>query len=130
MLNISSDVSGIFAGISGYTSGNNATNISAFFKKNYPLIKIKADSDILNVISSVPDIKKCAAVICGTGFAIFANDGANLYRTGGWGYLLDSVGGGFGLGKAALCASLAERDGFGKKTLVKADITEPDSTFP
>ena len=119
MLNISSDVSGIFAGISGYTSGNNATNISAFFKKNYPLIKIKADSDILNVISSVPDIKKCAAVICGTGFAIFANDGANLYRTGGWGYLLDSVGGGFGLGKAALCASLAERDGFGKKTILK-----------
>lgn len=118
MLNIPSDISGIFAGISGYTSGDNASYFSAFFKKNYPLIKIQAGSDIINVISSVPYVEKCAAVICGTGFVIFANDGEKLHRIGGWGYLLDSLGGGFGLGKAAICAALFENDGFGKKTLL------------
>lgn len=49
---------------------------------------------------------------------MYANENGKLSRIGAWGYLLDELGGGFGLGRAVLRASLAERDGFGRKTLL------------
>ncbi|MBQ4110642.1 MAG: helix-turn-helix domain-containing protein [Clostridia bacterium] len=124
LTSIHSDIHGIFAGISGYLSGNNYELFNARFKKNYPLLNITLDSDIRNVISSATNLNKCIAVICGTGLAIFANENGNLKRLGAWGYLLDDIGGGYGIGREALRASLAERDGFGKKTIITAMVEE------
>ncbi|MBQ2967876.1 MAG: XRE family transcriptional regulator [Clostridia bacterium] len=112
------DVFGVFAGIAGFMSGENGKNLYALLNKKYPLLKKELGSDILNVIYSSHATERCLAVILGTGAAVYANEQGKLSRIGAWGYLLDELGGGFGLGKAALQASLAERDGFGRKTLL------------
>ncbi len=118
LLSVRQDVSGVFAGIAGCSSGNNGEKMSALLSKAFPLLKITLRSDIENVFASATDKENCVAVICGTGFSIFAKERDILHRVGGWGYLLDDIGGGFGLGRAALRAALAERDGFGQKTLI------------
>lgn len=118
LLSICPDVAGVCAGVAGYLSGNNSTNFQSFFKSAYPLLKINLNSDICNVVDSVPQLKSCVAVICGTGFAVYAYAEGTLSRVGAWGYLLDNIGGGFGIGKEALRTSLAQRDGFGEKTLI------------
>ena len=118
-LSISPDVRGIYVGIAGYNSGKNSENINAFLKQKYASIKIKCNSDILNVISSVTEQEKCTAIISGTGSVVYAKNRDKIYRTGGWGYLLDQAGSGYDIGREALCAVLAEDDGIGMATLLK-----------
>lgn len=118
LLQTQPDISGIFAGVAGFMSGENGKNMRASLNKKYPLLKIEMGSDILNVIYSSHATERCLAAILGTGAAVYANEKGKLSRIGAWGYLLDEMGGGFGLGKATLQAALAERDGFGRKTLL------------
>ncbi len=118
LLEVRQDISGVFAGISGCSSGNNGEKMTALLSMAFPLLKITLRSDIENVFSSATDKENCVAVICGTGFSIFAKQKDTLHRVGGWGYLLDDIGGGFGLGRQALRAALAQHDGFGEKTVI------------
>lgn len=112
------DVLGVFAGVAGCGSGSNGEKMSAILSKTFPLLKISLAGDIANVFASATDKENCVAVICGTGFSIFAKEKDKLNRVGGWGYLLDDISGGYGLGRQALRAALAERDGFGEKTVI------------
>ena len=124
LLSVSRNVVGVFAGIAGCSSGNNASLLLDNLSKAFPLLPISITSDIANVFASATDKENCIAVICGTGFSIFAKEKENLHRVGGWGYLLDDIGGGFGIGRQALRAALAERDGFGKKTVITKMVEE------
>ena len=119
-----SHIEGIFCGVAGSMSGENGKKIKAFLHKKYPLLKSEVGSDILNVIYGGPSADKCIAVILGTGFAVYANQNEELSRIGAWGYLLDDLGGGFGLGKAVLQAVLAENDGLGEKTMLTDLVQE------
>lgn len=119
LLAICSEVAGVFVGMAGFFSGENSVVIEKFFKKTYPLLNVGLSSDISNVIASATDLEKCVAVICGTGFCVYANQNNKLSRAGGWGYLLDCMGGGFDIGREALRATLAVDDGFGKNTIIK-----------
>lgn len=57
-------------------------------------------------------------MIAGTGASLFIRSG-NIYKhIGGWGYLLDSAGGGYTMGQKALRAVVREADGRGEKTLL------------
>lgn len=59
-----------------------------------------------------------ACIICGTGSACFLRKGNELHRIGGWGYLLDSGGSGYDLGRDALEAALRDHDGRGQPTVL------------
>lgn len=118
MLEFHSEVDGVFCGIAGGSSNDNKKLIYDFFKKTYPGLKVNIDSDIINVMCSVPELDDCIAAICGTGFSVFANTGNNIHRIGGWGYLLGKNGSGFDIGRDALNAVLAYEDGFGEKTII------------
>ena len=59
-----------------------------------------------------------ACIICGTGSACFLRRGSELIRIGGWGYLLDSGGSGYDMGRDALEAALRHFDGRGEPTLL------------
>ncbi len=124
LFEISPNVDGIFAGIAGCMSGDNATKIVNFLKNAYPYLNITVNSDICNVISSTEIEGNCAAVICGTGFVIYASVNGQMYRVGGWGYLMDDISGGYGLGREAIRAALAEQDGFGEKTQLTSLVTQ------
>lgn len=118
LLAVRHDVAGVFAGISGYFSGNNAGLLNELFSKSFPLLNVTLSSDISNVFASATNLESCIAVICGTGFSIYCKIKDELHRVGGWGYLLDDIAGGYGIGRKALIAALAERDGFGEHTII------------
>ena len=112
------EVDGIFLGQAGFVSGNAGVGIDAHLRNVYPGVKIKCMTDIINVISSATAMEECTAVISGTGSIVYAKKGDTLYRTGGWGFLLDNAGSGYDIGRDALHAALAEGDGIGEKTLI------------
>lgn len=118
LLTKNSNVTSIFAGISGCGVNKNKKIVSSFLQRVYPNIKNVVQTDILNVIYSVPNTDKCIAAISGTGSAVFAKDDDNLYRVGGWGYLFDKGGSGYDIGNDAICACLAYGDGIGEPTLI------------
>lgn len=105
------NIEGIFAGIAGTSILSNREKILLFLKKQYSRTKIFGGSDIQNVFSSVRGIGKCSAIICGTGFVVYANDGNTLHRAGGYGYLLDGAGSGYDIGHDVLQACLRKDDG-------------------
>ena len=114
-------VCGIFAGVSGALTGSRAAEMKERLRGRYPRLEI--ESDIMNVIYSARHPGKCVAAITGTGSSVFAYDGQRLFRAGGWGYLLDSAGSGFDIGREVIRASLACDDGMSPRTLL-VDLAE------
>lgn len=114
---------GVFAGIAGTMSGDNRAKIQTYLQQQYPFLPVTCDSDIANVVSSAGEFENCVAMICGTGSVIYANVNGKRYRIGGWGYLLDTVSGGFTLGKEALRAVLAQQEGTGPATVLTELVT-------
>ncbi len=104
-------VAGIFAGIAGVVSGDNRARMTAAFRKKLPGIRFTLESDIENVIFSVRGAERCIALICGTGSVVYAWDGKDLHRVGGYGYLFDGLGSGYDIGRDALSACFEADDG-------------------
>lgn len=118
------NIKGIYGGIAGCGSGNNAEKLTQMLQNEYPDVKIKITSDIENVVGSVKDVSDCIAVICGTGSIVYAKTNGKYHRLGGWGYLFDKLGSGFTIGRDAICAVLAENDETGDKTILTKLIEE------
>lgn len=118
LLKENTSVYGIYAGVAGFFSGNYKAEVKKALEKSYRPIKVWCESDIFNVIAGATDAENCVAAICGTGSVVYAKTGDTLCRYGGWGYLLDHRGSAFDIGREALRASLAEREGTGPKTQI------------
>lgn len=118
LLECESEVNCIFAGIAGGRTGDNAKKISDFLKNQYPSIKIKVDTDAVNLISCGNKAMTGMALICGTGSVLFARENGVMHQIGGWGYLFDESGSAYDVGKDAIRAVLAEQDGLGEKTML------------
>ncbi len=112
------NVRGVFAGIAGCGFEKNSLKIENHLKGVLKNAHVCVKSDIMNVIYSVPQVKNCAAIICGTGSVAYAYENDNLTRVGGWGYLLELSGSGYAIGRDALTAALAQRDGVGETTII------------
>ena len=64
-------------------------------------------------------------VVAGTGSIAYGeNAGGEHHRTGGYGYLIDDVGSGYGVGRSALAAVLRAADGTGEPTALTARVLE------
>ena len=118
LLETTSAVSCIFAGIAGATTGDNGQKITAFLNKRYKSIQINVNTDAVNVISCNTQNIDGMAMICGTGSVLFARENGIMHRIGGWGYLFDESGSAYDIGKDAIRAALAQLDGMGEKTLI------------
>ncbi len=77
---------------------------------------VAVSSDVTILLSSELPEGDGACLVCGTGSACFLRIGNAVTRIGGWGYLLDSGGGGYHLGRDALEAVLMAHDGRGPAT--------------
>ena len=118
LLTVNSNVSGIYVGSAGFLLGNNAALIRNALKAKYPLIKIKCDTDILNVVASATDAKSCIAAICGTGSSVLVKEGEKAKLLGGFGYLLGKSGSGYDIGRDALYYVAMDIDGMGEPTVI------------
>ncbi|MCQ2354169.1 MAG: hypothetical protein MJ102_03575 [Clostridia bacterium] len=117
-------ITSLFAGISGGVGNEEALTDS--FKKILPDSDVRAASDIYNLFGLCPNAS--AALICGTGSVCFVrlrdketdiSGKEKLHRIGGWGYLLDSGGGGYSIGRDGIEAALRAADGRGEATLLR-----------
>jgi N-acetylglucosamine kinase-like BadF-type ATPase len=109
-------VASFFAGVSGAIGHTDA--LEARLSNSFPEAKVKVASDILNLFGLLEgDCERDAvALICGTGSVCFVQKDGELHRIGGWGYLLDSFGGGYSIGRDGLESALRCADGRGEKT--------------
>ncbi len=101
-------VKGVFCGIAGISTGNYSKRLYNELKKHYPQMNIQIKNDSFNLFAL--DEKVDMAVISGTGSVVFVKNGDNYKRLGGWGYLLDSAGSGYDIGRDAIRESLWEED--------------------
>lgn len=100
----------LFGGIAGGI--NYGPALESALREAYPAagaLGIRSDVQIL--LSGEIPTGDGACVICGTGSACFLRRGDELIRIGGWGYLLDSGGSGYDIGRDALEAVLRAYDG-------------------
>ncbi|MBQ7822349.1 MAG: XRE family transcriptional regulator [Clostridia bacterium] len=115
---------GIFAGVAGCALKQNSERLAKEIKKNYPQASVSVESDIHCVINSVRGLERSIAVICGTGSVVYANDGNELHRIGGWGYIFDKAGSGFDIGRDAICAALEYENGFAPASYLTDAVRE------
>ena len=86
-------------------------------REAYPTVgALGIRSDVQILLSGELPWGDGACIICGTGSACFLRRGEELIRIGGWGYLLDSGGSGYDIGRDALEAVLRAHDGRGEPT--------------
>ncbi len=78
--------------------------------------RIGLDSDITILFAAEIPEGDGACVISGTGSVCFLRHHDRMERVGGWGYLLDSGGNGYSIGRDALEAVLRAHDGRGTST--------------
>ena len=94
------------------------------------------EDDGWGMISSMLGQAPGCCIVCGTGCSLFARTPDALYHIGGLGYLIDTVGSGFILGRDAILAAIKQVEGRGPKTvlydLVRAQMggVSPEGNIP
>lgn len=112
----------VFCGIAG--SINRKSEMLDTLRSRFPMYHIDLESDAYILLSSELYENNGACVICGTGSVCFVRKDGNLIRIGGWGYLLDSGGSGYDIGRDVLEYALRAYDGRGEDTILTSLIEE------
>ena len=115
---ICANISGIYIGSAGFKTSENGKKINAILSKRYPHIRIWCETDVKNVFASVEGEEDCIAGICGTGTVVLLKQGEKYTQFTGWGYLLDSAGSGFHIGRDGIVAALEQLEGLGEQTVL------------
>jgi N-acetylglucosamine kinase-like BadF-type ATPase len=113
----------MFFGIAGGI--NYGPALESSLRERFPeaeALTVRSDIHIL-LSGEIPE-GDGACIICGTGSACFLRRGDEVIRIGGWGYLLDSGGSGYDIGRDALEAALRHFDGRGEATILSALLAE------
>jgi N-acetylglucosamine kinase-like BadF-type ATPase len=112
----------VFGGIAGAL--NHRETLVHDMRSRLPeLTAVDIGSDVVNLLSGTLPTGDGACIICGTGSACFLRRGRELVRIGGWGYLLDSAGSGYDIGRQALEAVLRADDRRDPATMLTDLIT-------
>ena len=102
------NISFVFCGIAGVSVGDNRQRMIGFLKEKYPALKIDVKTDSANLFGM--DDSADMVVISGTGSVVFVKKKGEFIRLGGWGYLFDSAGSAYDIGRAAIAATLQAED--------------------
>ncbi len=107
----------LFAGISGALNHKDTLThlLTSRLADLVGVTRMSVGSDVELILSELP-IGNGACIIIGTGSACFVRCDNTLTRIGGWGYLLDSGGSGYDIGRAGLEAALRAHDSRGNPT--------------
>lgn len=113
----------VFGGIVGTSLGN---FMWEHLRANLPsdvAVQVEGDGGI--IMSGTIGHRDGCTMISGTGCSMFVRHGDQpLIKIGGWGYLVDAWGSGYGLGRDALAAAFRAYDGRGGATLLLDMVNE------
>lgn len=111
------EITAVFGGIAGNCHCGHA--LSNALRAQLPAEKLEIRDDTYSVISSVLGHQDGCGLVAGTGSSLFVRVGGEICtHIGGWGYLLDTGGSGYDLGREAVYMALRSADGRGEKTLL------------
>ena len=115
------EIAGVFAGITGATSEDSATDpLGQIFHTYFPKANVRIVHDIEMAYYANFEVGEGILLYAGTGsIAMYIDDEAGPVRAGGWGYLLGDEGAGFWIGREAIRWVLAGLD--------TGEEVEPDS---
>lgn len=108
----------LFAGIAGAATGDNAARLTAHLG-TLGFAKAACQSDLALSLAACLGDADGIAVIMGTGSVSMGRKNGELFRAGGYGYLLGDAGSGFALGQGAILAALQAEDGSGAPTILR-----------
>ena len=118
----------VFAGIAGAGSCREA--LAQMIRNEIQNLNIELGTDVDNILSLCFEDRDGCAVICGTGSVAYVKRGDELHRVGGWGYMLDSGGSGYDIGRDGIEAVLRASDGRGASTLIAKYVREKLGKHP
>lgn len=115
------EVTGVFAGVTGATSEDSATDpLGLIFHNYFPNAKVRIVHDIELAYYANFEVGEGILLYAGTGsIAMYIDDEAGPVRAGGWGYLLGDEGAAFWIGRESIRWVLAGLD--------TGEEVEPDS---
>ncbi len=91
----------------------------------YPEVPVVLENDSFGALMSVKGEFSGNVLAVGTGaVALGVNNEGEVFRVGGWGYLIGDQGSGYDIGRKALTAMAASFDGYGPKSILETTITE------
>ena len=122
-------VSAIYAGIAGMVYYND------FFgddmRRQISCCNIKIETDGRNLISSelYNDEDGCCLIVgTGCGTWVRNHNYKEIFHVGGWGYLVDTLGSGYSIGREVVRAVCLEMDGRGRKTIL-SELLEKETNL-
>ncbi len=104
-----------FAGLAGCSSLENLPKITDFMK-SFGFGCVRNHNDAHNAVAASLGDGDGIMVIMGTGSIVYAKNGDELFRLGGYGYLFGDEGSGFAIGRDCILSSLFYEDGSGEYT--------------
>ena len=98
------EISGVFAGVTGATSEDSATDpLGQIFHTYFPNANVRVVHDIELAYYANFEVGEGILLYAGTGsVAMYIDDEAGPVRAGGWGYLLGDEGAAFWIGREAI----------------------------
>jgi N-acetylglucosamine kinase-like BadF-type ATPase len=142
------NIRGICAGIAGAGRPRVARRMKSYFTHAFPHAEVRVVTDIELALTAAAEEGPVVVIIAGTGSAVGGRNAAGqVARAGGWGPWIGDDGSAYDVGRRAVKAALAARDGVGPATtlgdkLLLAQETHdwqvvigriakrPDSVFP
>jgi N-acetylglucosamine kinase-like BadF-type ATPase len=107
------------AGVAGYTLPDRRERFDHLLQEMLPRARVVVLPDYAIALEGATGGSLGVLVIAGTGSIACGRDReGRLMRAGGWGYLLGDEGSGFWIGREALRAALAAKEGWGEPTLL------------
>lgn len=106
----------LYSGVAATDYFNGA--LGKFVQPYFPGVKMRFEDDAVNLISGTLGHKDGCCIVGGTGSSLYARIGGKIIHLGGWGYLIDTGGSGYAIGRDALLAAFRYCDGRSGKTLL------------
>ena len=85
--------------------------LGTFVRPHFPGVTMRFEDDAVNLISGTLGHQDGCCIIGGTGSSLYARIGGKIIHLGGWGYLIDTGGSGYAIGRDALLDAFRCCDG-------------------
>jgi N-acetylglucosamine kinase-like BadF-type ATPase len=119
------DVVAVCAGVAGVSYVDRRTEFTALMQDLFHDARVAVEADYAIAFTGATGGAPGIVVIAGTGSVAYGEDGSGRgFKTGGYGYLIDDGGSGYGVGRDAISAVLHAADKTGPATVLIDRVLE------
>lgn len=119
------DIAALCAGVAGVSFAERRAQFHAGLQAAFPQAYVRVEPDYAIALTGATGGGPGVIVIAGTGSGAYGENAAGeQHKTGGYGYLIDDAGSGYGVGRAALATVLRAADGTGEPTSLSRRLLE------